>query len=804
MGDGAEGDVQADAETVYLHFGDDVAPGVVDRVTMHIESVATRAVEVVPADEDLAQRLLHPDSLILSFGTTPSTRAVIPEEFLEPLAPEAFVMVSGEIGDASVFATDGMPLDPDPMEHPNLGIAFGAYAMLEELGFAFLHPLDPTLPEALPLDAPPTDHQTAPRWPVRGLQLHTMHPLELTDLLQGFGPEGPADADGWEGQLPDWDEYLEWSLANRQNRVHWVLLAADPWEDFADSEERIQRLGRLVDRAHEFGIWTGVDVPLALIQQHAWRLIRDQGSLEEEQAQIRQRIDYLMGADFDYLATESGTTEFTSVEDTRMVAWMDEMADYLEQTYGRQAMIKVHSSAGQTVDNYVDPDTDEPLNFNFLPHYASENMGVLPHTVQHYALDDPAPTYGNEDFDYIREFMQEEAGSRLTVWHPETAYWVSFDVDVPLFLPVYAHRRLHDLRLIAQDEDDGLTGRGEHAGEPVDGQITFSSGWEWAYWLPEVVTARGAWDPMMGMSEPDALRAALRPMIRVFGEAGPQLEDLLMDTMDAQLDLLILGKIDGVAPDEVDRRNGQGYLQGQETWDDISDLANDIPGVHTPMTQPDKLGLVEMRNPFHDPPGYSAEVEPLLAEMEERFVAIADAFDALEPKVPANAMPLYVDMRDAARMTAFRAIQVHGLYDYVDGFFFGDPDFRKMRLDTAKQALDDALVLAVAHEGNYRVDPERIAGWRDNPTAYEFTYLWTVRSLYYWWRDEGKAVDVPISPCYLNIINPVSVGLGEGTLSDASDVLSALFDNVPGIGAISECLGAPMSEPQYPPAGLRD
>ena len=53
--------------------------------------------------------------------------------------------------------------------------------------------------------------------------------------------------------------------------------------------------------------------------------------------------------------------------------------------------------------------TAYPLNFNFLPHFADARLGVMPHTVQHYALDDPAPTYGNEDFHHMREFLQEEA-----------------------------------------------------------------------------------------------------------------------------------------------------------------------------------------------------------------------------------------------------------------------------------------------------------------------------------------------------------------------------------------------------------
>lgn len=68
-----------------------------------------------------------------------------------------------------------------------------------------------------------------------------------------------------------------------------------------------------------------------------------------------------------------------------------------------------------------------------------------------YAFDDPAPTYGNENFTYMFDFMFKNAakGVREVVYHPETAYWVNYDIDVPLFLPLYGFARLRDLRHIA-------------------------------------------------------------------------------------------------------------------------------------------------------------------------------------------------------------------------------------------------------------------------------------------------------------------------------------------------------------------
>lgn len=63
-------------------------------------------------------------------------------------------------------------------------------------------------------------------------------------------------------------------------------------------------------------------------------------------------------------------------------------------------MVTLHSIAaaasGQTCPDYANPVTGaSAIDFNFLPVYASDTMGIMPHTVQLYNLDgDPAPTYG--------------------------------------------------------------------------------------------------------------------------------------------------------------------------------------------------------------------------------------------------------------------------------------------------------------------------------------------------------------------------------------------------------------------------
>src|SRR5581483_10945739 len=167
----------------------------------------------------------------------------------------------------------------------------------------------------------PVDRKESPRWPSRGVHIHTMHPIELCEVLNGWGHGDPADDVGFHAMLADWDRFLEWAIANRQNRVEWFLLAADSWRSFASSPTRQARLAELVARAHAWGLLAGADVPIAEKQQHAWKMIEQQGVLAQELAQIDARVAWLATCGFDFIATELGTSEFTATDDQRMVAW---------------------------------------------------------------------------------------------------------------------------------------------------------------------------------------------------------------------------------------------------------------------------------------------------------------------------------------------------------------------------------------------------------------------------------------------------------------------------------------------------
>jgi hypothetical protein len=777
-----------------IAFGDDVTPAVRDRVQKYLTPLALAGgpLRLLAKDElpvDAAE-----GALILGVGDTAVTRSLVPVTTKIP--SEGYVMRSRTLGKGTVLAGLGAPRAS--YTYGNLGTHHAAYAMLEELGFGFLHPLKASPPPALLTPKQTLDAPEAPRWEMRAIHLHTMHPLELTDLLQGWGPNGPDDREGFLAQLGEWDTFLEWCVANKQNSVEWFLLWAKAWETFADSQERMSRLKILVEHAHAFGIAAGLDVPLVLQQQHSFRLLRKTGTLAEELAEIGTRLAFLMTAKFDFVGTENGTSEFTHPDAARMLAWMNELTRLMEDTYKGHAFIKVHTSTGQYAEGFPDPKTGKDINFNFLPHFADKRLGVMAHTVQHYGLTDPAPTYGNTTFEGIRDFLHQEAPGRPAAFYPETAYWVSFDVDVPLFLPLYAERRSADLRMLALDESQKRAGS---TGAPMTGQFIFSSGWEWGYWLNDVVAARAAWNPNADApTDAEAFVRTLRPVLRAFGPQAPALEKWLARYADAEYRYLIQGEHGGKRPANIVQRNGQAYMQGWESWDDVAETSKSLP-IKLPPTQPERLGMVVMRNPVHAGPGYSAEVEPLLAEMESAFGALLTEIETLRDSAAAGSTKeLVTEFADAAKMTYLRARQVHGLYDYSDDFFSPiGRDKRKLRLKDARTALDDAQAVVKKRELSYRVPAERIAGWRPNPTAYAYGYLWSVRSLHYFWRDEGKAVDAPLDPCYMNIVDPVDVANGEGFGTNVGQ----FFGSVLSVEQSRTCLSEPKSEPLYPQNNLR-
>lgn len=635
---------------------------------------------------------------------------------------------------------------------------------LRLLGFAFLHPLSPNVPGQASLPIDDIDIRETPHLSIRGIHLHTMHPIEFTDFLNGWGPEGIDDDEGFHHSFPAWKNFLMWMHANGLNRVQWVLLWNEQWAAFGDSSLRQSRLKEIVGLTHAFGIEAGIDAPVSFQQQNAFRLIRDGGDIEMEKDQIRTHVDYLMKTDIDFLALEIGTTEFSHAPPKRILARLNYIASYLDDTYRKRATVKVHVSSGQRTDGWRDPVDGKELNVNFIPWYADKRLGVMPHSVAYYGLSDPAPVYGNANFAHIARYIQREIGRREVLWYPETAYWCSFDVDVPLFLPLYAERRMNDLRFLARQKNH----REDRMG--IDGQVIFSSGWEWAYWLGDVVAAQAAWDPMLEIpNDDDAFVAMLQRVLAVFEESAYALATQLAEVAFKERSHLITGKNDirHTIDNEFDSTlTGQAYLEGIEPLDEMVAHLNHLPGATLTPTQPDRISLLNGNDSRTLTGARINQVSCLLSEMKLDFATQQYRLTRLAPAIDRDALEIYHEFVDALHITALRAEQIQTLYTWKLAQLHNNVKRMTKMATRSIEIMNRAKTVVHNRELFYRTPVSQIATWRGNPTAYGFGYLWTVHSLYFWHRDHLRIAGEDPNPCAANIYDPFLLAFGQ-TSSDS-------------------------------------
>jgi glutathione S-transferase len=699
------------------------------------------------------------------------------------------------------------------------GAGYGIYAVLQDIGYRFLHPLKPQS-EYLNLDLDRLEKSTrseSPRWDVRSIHLHTMHPLELTNLLNGWGVSGPADAKGWNEMLPYWSLYLEWLTAHKQNEVEWVLLWAPVAGDFNQSAERQVRLKKLTTMAKAWGIEVGVVAPVRFVQQNTFTLLRNhkarKGKPNEQQDNINEilgNLRWLVDCGFTAVGGELGEGEFSSTPPAATLAESNAIADYLDRhTPKIPYRVKVHVSQHQVAKGYPDPMTGKDINFNYLPLYADANVGVMPHTVQIYSLDDPSPTYGATNFMDIFRFMKMAAGGavkglrREVLFYPETAYWVSYDVDVPLFLPVYPYRRVHDLRMIAQDEERGEMKR---TGSHINGQVIFSSGWEFGYWFNDVISAEAAWNPRAeAATSAQAFEEIIKDVFRLEGAAS-QLADILSKVAKSQHELLVKGVVNGKPPAKIEKRTGIAYMSGIDVYDELPmwNLEH-LPGSlkHSlPLTQPNKFreDWAFKKSHYLSEQKYKEELKPLLAAMAVTFKNDADSILTYAQSGLHRGLTLSLqDISDSARVTALRAEFVFNLYEtrlakFKQGTLTGkEPSYINLH-----SALRKALAITQLKKTTIPMQPAHrplIAGWETaaakNPTDYRYGYTWTSYNLYYWKRELNRMriPDGDGRACFMNLVKPTEiVGQSSGPVPLINRISQAT-------GLLKNCMNIPSSEP---------
>lgn len=349
---------------------------------------------------------------------------------------------------------------------PSREMTSAFYKAVRELGFLFPHPrrqISPTLKSI--------EQKCGKSWnwkptlPWRGFHLHTLHPNEW---VAGFLMNRPEIADAT----------VRWLARNQQNNFDLSLLVM-PHEDI------IRQLRPQFELARKFQIQTGVSLGIALNQQNSYKLLSlwDSYFGWSSDQLIEEGINKLTNAlPLSFMTLEAGTSEFTPTDFDKSIRWLN-LCGTIFKKKNMVHFTKVHVSSNQHSKKWG--------NYNFLPQYTNNHVGILPHTVMFYGITDPkAPMYGNKDFHKIRDFMLQEKDKRPTWYYPETSYWVAMDVDVPLFLTDYLRTRALDTKFLHDHK--------------IDGQFNFSSGHALGYWIIDwnltlLTDADYNFDPLIGM-----------------------------------------------------------------------------------------------------------------------------------------------------------------------------------------------------------------------------------------------------------------------------------------------------------------
>ena len=569
-----------------------------------------------------------------------------------------------------------------------LGAQYGLWELLERAGLLYVHPERAILPARLCgrcIGA--LDQLWQPGYAMRGTHVHTQHPIEYEYAL--LAPD--------EANYPQFQNLVAYSVARRQNYLEWILLRT------ADLDSWIHEVRRLVDYAHLRGLRMGIEAPFAFRQQNTYTLIQPESSAPAT-AQIAANVDWLMQVPWDFVNVEMGAAEYIPVGDTEQVEWLSFMARYLRQTYpGTHTATKVHSTVDQHAESYGD------MNFNYIAQYADSDMGVLPHTVQFYDLYGPAPTYGRENFHDMREFMLSQVGRRPVYYYPETSYWVTFDNDIPIFLPVYMYGRWHDLHQLY--------------GSGITGQINFWSGYEWGSWMGDLASSWAAYAPQDDLAMP--LQRALSPL----GTAAPAAQALLADYIEWQRS-------------ELWYANGIRWLVA---WDAADDIGHSLGMWY----QPHALRLFEVLDLTDEQRAEFVATE--LSQLEaiaQSAQSYADRWQNLTG-IDDYGAEIWLEIGDGMAITALRAAYMVELYrtvvamaeaglEHVDG----GTESVATAFRSAQQLRDQALRVVQHREPYYRFPHAQIAQDRPSMTSYPFGYLRTVTDLWYWDR-ELRLVEKP-------------------------------------------------------------
>ncbi|MCH2043204.1 MAG: hypothetical protein MK212_03630 [Saprospiraceae bacterium] len=591
------------------------------------------------------------------------------------------------------------------------GISCGLYGLLQEqLWFGFYHAKETYVPKLEYWPVTEDFSWTArARFDKKGFHLHTMHPIELTEcLLQANHPSGLKEAKA----------YINWLARNQQNYFEFNLLEG------IDRKEWPEYIRKVVNYGRSRGVIMGLDVSMHMVQQKAFMLYKSfPFALSSPKKQIKKNLDNLFRANWDVLSVEFSTTEYSKGNERKnkklqlyLTELMKERKDV--KLMGREHVVKKDHMLGSKKKTKAYEMTEEEKALDL-------QRGVLVHTVMFYsAVDEKAPVYENENLKHMYDQLEQAQKTRETWYYPESAYWVTFDNSVPMLLLPYLNARLDDIKTM-----DALG---------VKGHLTFSSGWEWGYWLNDWSIARWSWQhEFNGKPYTNTSLQCLTDVVHDVEVAG-----LLNQALDLQQTY--------IKDKELIR-----YMVAQSPTDELPKPAN---------------------KEFHPRPKWSYKwlrkkadqgvIDSVRTNVVDQLVEFANQTHRLTNKLDELAsvieegvpQKLFTELLNGIKITAYRAEHKAYTLSYLlskreaelEGKA-GGKDVETGNTEDLENAIairEKALAIVKEQEKIYRYPIESLTGEYESHTAYQFGYLYPVHDLYFWDREEQQVKNDKYGPFF--------------------------------------------------------
>jgi hypothetical protein len=359
------------------------------------------------------------------------------------------------------------------------------------------------------------------------------------------------------------------------------------------------------------------------------------------------------------------------------------------------------------------------------------SSGILVHSVMCYSVSEPvAPVYGNRNQCFMLQTAQKEQPRRETWYWPESSYWVGFDTPIPLLILPYLDARRQDIETMAR--------------LGVDGHLTFTSGWEWGYWLIDWSIARWSWE----YRDAQTIRqsTSLTPLMELLHDS--RLRPMWKEAIRLQNHYL----------------KEQGLMRFMAAATPFSELPHPFDKPFQPAPEFHYSRLLRSATPQE----VNQQLDVPIGELEEYArtmgilahkmdMILAGDFKAAQPDallrrklVRELTLALAVSaLRARHRALTLRALSAR-VSERTDNSGHGK-SASVSYLASARLVRYKALDLVKQQETGYRYQLPLLTGQRDSMTAYPFGYLYPAGRLFFWEREEEQVKSGRFDPLFMNL-----------------------------------------------------